>query len=388
MGLETGWLEGLRRYQTLVELKGSSFYSDYGDRIETFLKTVQLKSKPDAAPRLNSFLRIAQWNIEKGKRFDSILNLLQSNEILRWADVIILNEADHGMNRSQNRHVARDLAENLGMHMAFAPCFIELTKGTGDELDLDGQNRESLQGNAVLSRYPIQEAQVFPLPTTFEPYEFSEKRFGWRNCLWVGVRLTHGVLWVGSVHLELRNTPKCRARQMQYLLERLPGEGEDSYVLGGDLNTNGFGRGTALRTLKSVSRILCKAPSELKRELLHPELGSERLFRNLSHFGFSWENLNSSQETARTEIDSLEEVEFFPDKLLNVIHRRLEPYHGYLGFKLDWLLGKNVRSLVAGQNRDSRTDVVSLNPACVKMENSGPNRISDHLPIYADFEFA
>jgi len=388
MELETSWLEGLRGYKTLVELKRSAFYSDYGNRIETFLKTAQLKSQPNAVPRLNSFLRIVQWNIEKGKQFDSILNLLQSNETLRWADVIILNEADLGMNRSQNRHVARDLAESLGMHMVFAPCFVELTKGTGEELGLDGKNRESLQGNAVLSRYPIQEAQVIPLPATFEPYEFFEKRFGWRNCLWAGIQLTQRVLWIGSVHLELRNTPKCRARQMQYLLERLPGNGEGSYVLGGDLNTNGFSRGTAWRTLKSVSRILCKAPSDLKRELLHPELGSERLFRNLSRFGFSWEKLNSNDETARTEIDSLEEAGFFPAKLLNVIHRRLAPYQGYLAFKLDWLVGKNVRSLVGGQTRDNGTDVVSLNPACLKTENSGPNRISDHLPIYADFEFA
>jgi endonuclease/exonuclease/phosphatase family metal-dependent hydrolase len=388
MELETGWLEDLRRYKTLVELKRSALYSDYGKKIEKFLKTPQLISRPNAVPRLNSFLRIVQWNIEKGKRFDSILDLLQNNETLRWADVVILNEADLGMNRSQNRHVARDLADSLEMHMAFAPCFVELTKGTGEELDLDGQNRESLQGNAVLSRYPIREAQVIPLPATFEPYEFSEKRFGWRNCLWAGVQLAHKVLWIGSVHLELRNTPKCRARQMQYVLERLPGDGEGSYVLGGDLNTNGFSRGSVWRTLQSVFRILRKAPPELKHELLHPELGSERLFRNLSRFGFSWEKLNSNDETARAEIDSLEEAGVFPLRLLNVIRRRLEPYHGYLAFKLDWLVGKNVAPLVLGQMRDGRTDVVSLNPACLQTENSGPNRISDHGPIYADFEFA
>ena len=37
---------------------------------------------------------------------------------------------------------------------------------------LQGDNRESLQGNAILSRYPIVEAHNVPLPVTFEPYEF------------------------------------------------------------------------------------------------------------------------------------------------------------------------------------------------------------------------
>ena len=232
------------------------------------------------------------------------------------------------------------------------------------------------------------EAHVVPLPTTFEPYEFSEKRFGWRNCLWVRLQLMRRTLWIGSVHLELRNTPRCRARQMSHILERLPGDEQESYILGGDLNTNSFSRGTAWRTLQSVSRVLCNSPSAMKHKLFHPELGRERLFKALSRHGFSWKGCNSNEETARTAIDSLEEVGFFPPKLLNVIHRRLEPYQGYLAFKLDWLLGKNIQSLMGGQIRDLQTDVVSLNPACLKGENAGPDRLSDHLPIYADFELS
>jgi hypothetical protein len=59
-----------------------------------------------------------------------------------------------------------------------------------------------------------------------------------------------------------------------------------------------------------------------------------------------------------------------------------------LSFKLDWLLGKNIQALTGGQARDLQTDVVSLSPSCFKGENAGPNRMSDHLPIYADFELA
>jgi endonuclease/exonuclease/phosphatase family metal-dependent hydrolase len=388
MELEAFWIENLRKYKTLAELRRSSFYSDHGKQIERFLKTPQIVAHSCASPRLNSFIRIAQWNIEKGKRLNAILNLLQTSEILRWADIIILNEADLGMNRSRNRHVALDLAESLGMHMAFGPAYIELTKGTGEELTLEGENRESLQGNAVLSRYPILEARIIPLPGSFDPYAFHEKRFGWRSCLWTRIQLTKDTLWVGSAHLELRNTPKCRSRQMIHIMKNLPGTKEESRLLGGDLNTNCFKRGTTWRTVQSVSRLLLESPSKMKNQLLHPERGDEPLFDVLSRYGFCWEGFNSNEETARAAIDSLEEVDFFPTSLLKVVRRRLDPYKGYLCFKLDWLLGNNIRMLTEGQNRDLSAGVESLSPGCVKGENSGVNRISDHLPIYADLDLA
>ena len=388
MELKAFWLENLRKYKTLLELERSPFFSECENQIKQFLKTPQSWTHPEAVPRLNSFLRVMQWNIEKGKRFDAILNLLRTNEILRWADVIILNESDQGMNRSQNRHVARDIAESLGMNMVFGPAHIELTKGTEEELTLKGENRGILQGNAILSRFPILDASIIQLPNSFEPYEFTEKRFGWRNCLWARLQLRKGTLWVGSVHLELRNTPKCRSRQMINIMNHLPGEEQEPHLLGGDLNTSGFGRGTGWRTVQSVFRLLFTSPSAMKNQLLHPENGKEPLFRILNRNGFSWEGFNSNDETARTAIDFLEEADSIPPKLLNLIKKRLDPYNGYLVFKLDWLLGKNVKALTGGQKRDIQTEIASLEPDCVNGENAGPNRVSDHLPIYADLDLA
>jgi endonuclease/exonuclease/phosphatase family metal-dependent hydrolase len=382
------WLEHLRKYKTLDALRQSDFFADCGERIERFLKTAQIIPFPGSAPRLHSFLRVAQWNIEKGKRFNAILKRLQTSEILKWADVLILNEADQGMNRSGNLHVARALAENLQMHTAFGPAHFELTKGTDDELALEGENRESLQGNAVLSRYPVLEACVVPLPASFEPYEFQEKRFGGRSCLWVRLQLRQCSLWVGSVHLELRNTPRDRAGQMRHVLEHLPGGDGESYLLGGDLNTNSFGRGTAWRTARSVARLLSSSLSRLNSQLLHPERGKEPLFKALTRHGFIWEGLNSYEETARADIYALEEVGFLPAALLKPLQRRLEAYQGYLCFKLDWLLGKNVLPLSGGQKKDMVAGVGALGPACLKGGNAGPDRISDHLPIYADLDLA
>ena len=380
------WIENLGRYKTLGELRRSGFFAESGAQIETYLSTPQLAPFPGARPRLRSFIRIVQWNIEKGKRFHALLERLQNDPVLKWADVIILNEADLGMNRSGNRHVARELAEALAMHAAFGPAHFELTKGTDEELCLEGENRESLQGNAVLSRYPISEARVVPLPVSFEPYEFHEKRFGRRNCLWARIELESSALWVGAVHLELRNTPRCRAQQIRHILKNLPEGGSAPSILGGDLNTNSFARGTPWRTLKSVSRLVLCAPERLKAELFHPERGREPLFSLLRNGGFEWEGLNSYEETGRAAIGSLEESRLLPAAVLNLIEKRLEPYRGYLCFKLDWLLGKGVRPLSRGQRRDAQTGVESAGPGCVKGKNSGPGRASDHFPIYADIE--
>ncbi len=385
---QTFWIENLRRYQTIDQLKQSAFFARHGEQIQSYLGTAQVHGCEKATPRLSSFLRIAQWNIEKGKRFKPILDRLQKDEILKWADVLILNEADRGMNRTENRHVARDLAEALGMHMVFGPAHFELTKGTEAELFLEGENRESLQGNAVLSRYPVSESLVLPLPVSFEPYEFSEKRFGRRTCLWVRLQLKSSCLWVGSVHLELRNTPQCRARQIEHILKHLPAGGKEPCLLAGDLNTNSFARGTPWRTLGSLARLLFRSPALMKEDLLHPESGREPLFRLLHNSGFNWEGLNSSEETARAAIDSLEESGFLSGSILKLVRKRLDPYQGYFCFKLDWIVGKGFPVLSRGQKQDSRTKIISLDPASIRSENSGPGRVSDHLPIYADIDLA
>ena len=382
------WVENLRRHATLGELRRSPFFAEWGGRIERFLSTPQVVPLPGAAPRLGSFLRVASWNVEKGRRFEEVARLLEADPVLRWADVILLNEADRGMNRSGNRHVARDLARRLGMHMVFAPAHFELTKGAGEDLDLQGENREGLQGNAILSRYPIEEARTVMLPVSFEPYEFHEKRFGRRNCVWARLRLGERALWAGTTHLELRNTPACRAAAIRCILERLPGAGEEAYLLGGDLNTNTFGRGTAWRTLKAASRLLLLPPSRVARQLLHPESGREPLFAELRRGGFEWEGFNAPGETARAPVGSLEETRVLPRPLRRRLLGRLDAYGGYLGLKLDWLLGKNVRGLRAGQARDRAAGVESADPGCRAATHTGPDRLSDHLPVYADLDLA
>ena len=374
----------LSRYPTLAELRASAFFAECHDEIEALLGTAEIFACSTASPRLSSFIRVTQWNVEKGRRAAGILDVLQRDPVLQWADAILLNEADRGMNRSGNRHVAAVLADGLGMHMAFAPAHLELTKGTEDELLIEGENQESMQGNAILSRHPIAEALVVSLPVCFEPFEFSEKRYGRRVCLWARLKMRSRSVWIGSVHLEVRNTPRCRALQMRHVLSRLPGGPEEAYLLGGDLNTNGFSRGTQWRTLTSMARLVRHSPSEMRKSLVHPERGCEPLFRFVREARFAWEGFNSEGHTATAPIGGLEEAHMVPAAVLKAVRRRMERYRGHLQLKLDWLLARGIRPLGSGDVTDAETGVVSVAPGRVNTTTMGPERLSDHLPIYAD----
>jgi endonuclease/exonuclease/phosphatase family metal-dependent hydrolase len=294
-------ISNLSRYPTLADLRASAFFADCHDEIDRLLGTAEVIACGAASPRLSSFIRVAQWNIEKGRRAADILQTLQHDPILQRADVILLNEADRGMNRSGNCHVAAVLADGLGMHMAFAPAHLELTKGTEDELQIEGENREGMQGNAVLSRYPIVEALVVSLPVCFDPFEFHEKRYGRRVCLWTRLKIGSRSAWIGSVHLEVRNSPRCRAVQIHHVLTRLPGDPEEPYLLGGDLNTNGFSRGTAWRALQSMARLVRNSPADVQELLIHPERGAEPLFRFVRQTGFVWEGIRRRPRSAASK---------------------------------------------------------------------------------------
>jgi endonuclease/exonuclease/phosphatase family metal-dependent hydrolase len=321
---------------------------------------------------------VAQWNLERGAQFPQILETLRSDERLKWADLILLNEADVGMSRSGNRHVARDIAESLGMHMVFGAAHLELTSGHQEE------NRESLQGNAVLTRYPVLEARIVPLPNCFEPYEFQEKRYGRRNCVWASLAVGGGTWWVGSTHLEVRNTPRCRARQMSRIMAALPGENHDPCLLGGDFNSNTFLRGTPWRTLAAACRLAMNSPSRVQAELIHPHAGKEPLFQVAHTAGFRWKEFNCREPTACAPLDGLEDARLLPSLVRRSIQKRLDRYQGYLSLKLDWFLARNARALTEKEMRDSDSGVFSSAPGRVAVIQKGPDRLSDHAPIFTD----
>ena len=103
-------------------------------------------------------LRVAMWNIERGLEFDAVkaaltndqryfrrlpatmrgsrfnlANILEQVEALSNADIVILNEADWGVKRTNYRNIAKELATAMQMNYVFGVEFVEvdpLTLGT------------------------------------------------------------------------------------------------------------------------------------------------------------------------------------------------------------------------------------------------------------------
>src|SRR5271154_3151376 len=121
---------------------------------------------------LGPVLRVACWNIERGLNFDLIqLALsdpdgfrqaaLQRGQIdpaklpriesqlrtLRDADIVVLNEVDLGMKRTDYRDVAKDLARALGMNYIFGVEFVEV-----DRLDDLGLEKFQLEDPALMEQ--------------------------------------------------------------------------------------------------------------------------------------------------------------------------------------------------------------------------------------------
>lgn len=378
----------LRRFPTLKALYESEFYRRNQSALFWLLSVPQPYLFGEVQPRLQDFVRVVQWNIEKGKNFAGIVETFSTHPILRYADLIFLNEVDDGMARSGHRHVARELGAWLRMHVAFAPAHLELTKGTGDDLDAPGDNQAALQGNALLSRHPLGQLRIIDLPTHFESFEFEEKRFGRRIALVAEVWINQKKLTAVGTHLEVRTTPRGRAHQMAALMQKLDGLGLSGPALVvGDFNTTTFSRGTLWRSLQGVARLLCSRPAHLKQSLLHPDRQHrEPALAVLERHGFSIEEFNSHEATHRAFLAALEENGHLPPTLRAWVHKKLDRYEHQLDLKLDWIAGRSVKALTAGEVSDSKSDIASVSPQAVSGLSYQGRKISDHDPIVADIQ--
>ncbi len=185
-------------------------------------------------------ITVAAWNIERCKRVPESADLLRQS----GADIVLATEMDLGMARSSQHHTTRDLAAALGMGYAFGVEFVEL--GTGDayetSLFADEPNDHGLHGNAILSRYPLENVALLPLDeggTWFAgtPKNDGQFRIGGRMAMAAQIG---GVTFV-AVHYESESDAQGRADQTRRMLDLIEAEyGSGPCVIGGDLNTAAF----------------------------------------------------------------------------------------------------------------------------------------------------
>ncbi|HET6977453.1 MAG TPA: endonuclease/exonuclease/phosphatase family protein [Pyrinomonadaceae bacterium] len=261
--------------------------------------------KPNVA-NLGRVLRVASWNIERGLNFTAVraallgadryarfvdpkrknrLEILQQASVLRQADVIVLNEVDWGLKRTDYRDVARELAAALGMNYAYGVEFVEVDplvlgtetfEGVKDDTEraalvketaIDQTRTRNLHGNAILSRYPLSNVRLIPFKNQGYDWYAAEKkkiskleeakrkgaafvfdetiarevRRGGRMMMLADIEdadLPGGRVTIVATHLEDKVKPEGRVKQLEEVLAQIK-EITNPVIVAGDMNTNG-----------------------------------------------------------------------------------------------------------------------------------------------------
>jgi endonuclease/exonuclease/phosphatase family metal-dependent hydrolase len=378
----------LRRFATFEQLRRSQFYKLHEAEIRQLLDQPRVYRCESVRPRLRSFLRVVEWNIQRGSHLDGIVEVLTEHPVLRFADLVLINELDDGMIRSGNMNIALELSRTLSAHAIFGVEYLELTKGTGDELSLEGENTAALHGNAILTRHSYSNPEVIRLPRCENNFESKERRIGGRIGIIVDLEIDGNTFVAGNTHLDVINTPRCRATQMRAMLQAVDARldeqaGNRAAILGGDLNTHTFARGTRLRVMKNTATILGSNRDNLNRRLSHPET-REPAIREFGRFGYETEGFNDRSATSRTIVSTLDDTSRLPRPMKWWISRRIGPEGLLLEFRLDWLAARGLRALKAGEVIDSQTGVASVSAQTfLDLKHSGAP-LSDHDPIVVD----
>ncbi|MGO4388874.1 endonuclease/exonuclease/phosphatase family protein [Microvirga sp. 2YAF29] len=261
--------------------KDPASHAAFFDRIAAF-GMVEMESSPEQRSSTGA-LRLASFNAERLTVPDAVSSLLMREGI----DVALLCEADSGMARSGNIHTIRALSAALGMGYAFGAEFVELDLGDAGEMRRHQGRRNacSLHGNAIVSRFRIEEAHLIRLETGglwFGGIDGAQHRVGGRIALAARIAAPHP-LWVVSTHLESKTDSLDRQRQVRTLLQVLKElAGDAACIIGGDFNTKDLPRGEGDR----------------QRATDMPEV-SEPLFNDLREAGFGWQGSNTAQATQR-----------------------------------------------------------------------------------------
>jgi endonuclease/exonuclease/phosphatase family metal-dependent hydrolase len=376
-------IEGLKQYPTRSALIHSAFFQQHRSHLDAIIDQIWHQPCPQARPRVRDFIRLTQWNIERGLHLDAICDIFQNHPILQYSDLITLNEVDIGMNRTGNRNIAFELGKRLGMHACFVAEYLEMTKGIRAEAELPGSNREALHGNAILSRYPLRNLRAVRLPSCFDTFEFSEKRYGDRVALIAQIDTSELAITVASTHLEVRYTPACRAKQFQRLLQALP-PGQPT-VIGGDLNTGTFKRGNLFHSVMGFVRLVRGNPVQLAEELRHPER-TEPLFALARAQGYQIAGFNDDLPTCSTPLGYLDEARQLPERLQKRIDRQLARYDHRLDFRLDFILAAQLTALDRAERSDSTSKIVSQRAQTLQGLSYRQQPISDHDPIFCDLK--
>jgi len=330
-----------------AELWGHDLYRELEPAIRRVLDTPETGSFARGAAPARPRYRFVAWNVERGARFEGQVDALRSHPYLRESDVLLLTETDAGMARSGNRAVPRELAQALGMHYAFVPCYLNLTKGSGLEYDLPGANDLGLHGNAILSRYPLHNVRPIFLENGVDIMASREKRIGRQAAVAADIHFPDRTVTAVSVHLDAQSTQRHRYLQLRDVLDGL--EGCRAVVLGGDWNTSTYNSSRAIHAILGFwLRVLMGVDNVIRNHYLHPYRHFEKdLFGLLEERGFDYRGANRlGERTVSYDVADLRATralgDWVPGWCFHFIRWALRNHGGRCPVKLDWFAVRGV----------------------------------------------
>ena len=320
----------LLKFESTKEMEASDIYREIKPEVERILEAIVTEpfaaadeltlaeinsgssdplAKRSAAATGTVKISSLAWNVERGSRFEGIVDALKNNSQLKDRDLLLLTELDHGMARSGNRFVALDLARELDLNYAFAPVYVALQKGSGVEEFTEGENTNSIHGLAMFSRYPMKNVHAIPLPNGKDKMWGKEKRIGHLRALIADVEHPAGAFRAVTVHLDAHCSRAHRRRQMKIILDHLETLSPLPTILGGDWNTTTFNSQNATRAILGYwRRVLMGVKNVVKNHYPHPDRYFEkRLFRELERRGYEYKSLNEpGAGTIHYDVESIE----------------------------------------------------------------------------------
>jgi endonuclease/exonuclease/phosphatase family metal-dependent hydrolase len=304
---------------------------------------------PPADAGGTDFVSALAWNIERGNRFEGIVDAFQNHPKLKQRDLLLLTELDYGMARSGNRFVAKEIADALQLNYAFAPVYIALQKGSGVEEFAEGENTNSIHGLAMLSRFPMRNVHTVPLPNGKDKMWGKEKRLGHLRALIADIEHPTGEFRAVTIHLDAHCSRAHRHKQMKIILDHLETLEPLPTLIGGDWNTTTFNSQNATRAILGYwRRVLMGVKNVVKNHYPHPDRYFEkRLFAEIENRGFEYKRFNEiGAGTIHYHVESIEKNtnlrDWVPEWCIPFIFWAANRVGGTVSGRLDWFAGRGI----------------------------------------------
>jgi len=337
----------LRAVRDRRALERSALWREIRDEVARVIGGVERGDHPPAPAAGSRALRFVAWNVQRGVRFDAIVDAFRRDPILSAGDVLLLTEIDCGLGRSQNRNVARELGEALGMSYVFGPSYLTLQDDWGENQQR-AENTTALAGTAILSRAPVRHAENVALPELRDKFSSSERRLGCKRALIAELDAPAGPLRVAACHLDSNASPGQRAAQLGAVLDRM--DGSMPVLIGGDFNSSTHDLSSPLAILRDVVRKLVgRGLRATINGYMTPDRHEERpLFDLLARQGCAVDGFNDrSRATYHYDFNdayALEKLRRAGGRaLVAVVRRLLRPWNACLPARLDWFAGRGLR---------------------------------------------